>query len=92
MKKKSKFRWFFRLTLLAGAVCALFLLVQKFVLPLLSDEIPENTDPEEDIFAVPEDKEERFTVISSDSHGEEKRQAKIRRGYIPLKFHEKAEA
>lgn len=94
MKKKSTFGWLVGLALTAAAVAAILLLIRKFLLPLLSDEIPENADPEEDIFddAGAEDKEERFTVISSDHQPEEKRLTKIRRGYIPLKFHEKAEA
>ncbi len=80
--------------LAAAAACAVWLFY-KYAdrIPFLSRFLDDEIQPEEDLFADPDSDplreipEETVAADPQPEH-EERRQAKIRRGYIPLHFHQ----
>ena len=84
---------------LALAACAGLIACMVYLLDRYSDQIPflsrltsDEIEPEENIFAEftsfdPEELADVNFPEDSEAETEEKKQAKIRRGYIPLKLH-----
>ena len=105
MKKSTFFGFVLAIACAAGAVMAFLYILKKgsIRLPFMSGR--EDTDylPEENLFEDEADyaaisQKEPVPAIEEDSEAdppasshEERRTSRVRRGYIPLKFHEKAE-
>jgi len=97
MKKKIGKLLLTLAALCAAAACAVYLF-RNYAdrIPFLSRFINDEIEPEEDIFA--EFSSDDSEVSGEGSHlsdpqpeHEEKRQTKVRRGYIPLHFHQDSE-
>ncbi len=85
------------IALAAAAACAVYLF-RNYAdrIPFLSRFLDDEIEPEEDIFAElpvedPETADEEPLLSESHPDHEEKRQAKVRRGYIPLRLHKDSE-
>ena len=88
MKKSSLI---FTLLFICAAIAGIVYLLQQYSekIPFLSRFTNDEIEPEEDLFGDISD-----VLISEDiieALPEEKRQARIRRGYIPLRFHEQTD-